>query len=43
MISDGMSLGAASLRARQEISGDPGDPTWLAYTVYGNPSAAVGQ
>ena len=43
MISDRMSLGAASLRARQEISGDPGDPTWLAYTVYGNPSAAVGQ
>lgn len=43
MISDGMSLGAASLRARQEISGDPGDPTWLAYTVYGNPSAEVGQ
>jgi serine/threonine protein kinase len=43
MISDGMTLGAASLRARQEISGDPGDPTWLAYTVYGNPSAAVGQ
>ena len=41
LVSDGLPLGAASLRARQEIAGDPGDPTWLAYTVYGNPSAAI--
>ena len=43
MVSDGMPLGAASLRARQEIAGDPGDPTWLAYTVYGNPAASIAQ
>jgi CHAT domain-containing protein len=42
MVKDLMPLGAASLRARQAISGDPGDPTWLAYTVYGNPSASIG-
>jgi serine/threonine protein kinase len=41
MLKDRLPLGAASLRARQAISGDPGDPTWLAYTVYGNPSAAI--
>ena len=41
LISDGLPLGAASLRARQAISGDPGDPTWLAYTVYGNPAASA--
>jgi hypothetical protein len=41
MVRDGIPLGAASLRARQAISGDPGDPTWLAYTVYGNPSASI--
>ena len=40
-VRDRMPLGAASLRARQAISGDPGDPTWLAYTVYGNPSASI--
>ena len=34
-------LGIASLRARQAIAADSGDPTWLAYTVYGNPSARV--
>jgi hypothetical protein len=41
MVKDGIPLGAASLRARQAISRDPGDPTWLAYTVYGNPSASI--
>jgi Protein kinase domain/CHAT domain len=35
-------LGTASLRARQAVAADGGDPTWLAYTVYGNASAAVG-
>jgi hypothetical protein len=33
-------LGAASLQARKAIAADEGDPTWLAYTVYGNPSAS---
>jgi hypothetical protein len=41
MVSDGLSLGWASLRARQAIASDPGDPTWLAYTVYGNPAASI--
>ena len=29
----------ASLQASRAIAGDVGDPTWLAYTIYGNPSA----
>jgi hypothetical protein len=41
MVRERAPLGAASLRARRAISGDPGDPTWLAYTVYGNPSASI--
>ena len=41
MVKDRIPLGVASLRARQAISSDPGDPTWLAYTVYGNPSASI--
>lgn len=35
------SLGMASLQARRAIAADDGDPTWLAYTVYGNPSASI--
>jgi hypothetical protein len=23
------------------IAADAGDPTWLAYTIYGNPSATI--
>jgi len=38
----GSPLGTASLQARQAIAADEGDPTWLAYTVYGNPAAAFG-
>jgi chaperonin GroEL len=34
-------LGIASLRARQAISGDSGDPTWLAYSIYGNPATVI--
>ena len=34
-------LGDASLQARRAIADDGGDPTWLAYTVYGNPSATI--
>jgi hypothetical protein len=41
LVRDGESLGIASLRARQAIMADEGDPTWLAYTVYGNPTASV--
>ena len=41
LITDQLPLGTASLQARRAISGDAGDPTWLAYTVYGNPSASV--
>ncbi|WP_342707448.1 CATRA system-associated protein [Geodermatophilus poikilotrophus] len=33
------SLGAASLAARRAIAHESGDPTWLAYSVYGNPAA----
>jgi CRP-like cAMP-binding protein len=42
LVADRQSLGSASLRARQAIASDNGDPTWLAYTIYGNPSATVG-
>lgn len=38
---DGETLGVASLRARNAIAADGGDPTWLAYTIYGNPTATV--
>jgi CHAT domain len=41
LVSRQQPLGIASLRARQAIAADSGDPTWLAYTVYGNPSACV--
>jgi hypothetical protein len=41
LVCGGESLGTASLRARQAIAADEGDPTWLAYTVYGNPSASI--
>jgi Protein kinase domain/CHAT domain len=41
LVRDGESLGVASSRARQAIAADEGDPTWLAYTVYGNPAASV--
>jgi hypothetical protein len=43
MVTDGQTLGAASLRARQAIAADSGDPTWLAYSIYGNPAATLGQ
>jgi Protein of unknown function (DUF742)/CHAT domain/MmoB/DmpM family len=38
----GCSLGKAVMRARQAAASQPDDPTWLAYTVYGNPSAKIG-
>jgi CHAT domain len=41
LIRDRQPLGVASQHARQLIAADESDPTWLAYTVYGNPSATV--
>ncbi len=35
----GTPLGAACRHARIETSRDHGDPTWLAYSVYGDPAA----
>ncbi len=42
LVRDRQPLGVASLWARQAIAREDGDPTWLAYTVYGNPSASYG-
>jgi hypothetical protein len=40
----GARLGQAALLARQEVRREfPGDPTWLAYTVFGHPDAAAGE
>ena len=39
----GSSLGEAVMRARQTAASQLDDPTWLAYTVYGDPRAAVSQ
>jgi type I restriction enzyme, R subunit len=41
LVVDGQPLGAASHQARQAIAEDEGDPTWLAYTIYGNPAATI--
>jgi hypothetical protein len=37
----GSSLGEAVMCARQVAASRPGDPTWLAYTVYGDPRATI--
>jgi hypothetical protein len=42
LVAQRLPLGQASLEARKAIAEDAGDPTWLAYTVYGNPSATAG-
>lgn len=34
-------LGEASVQARKSVAQDLEDPTWLAYTIYGSPSARV--
>ena len=31
------------MRPRQMAASQPDDPTWLAYTVYGDPRATLGQ
>ena len=38
----GDTLGEAAGKAREAIRYEPGDPTWLAYTLYGDPAATVG-
>jgi len=37
----GVPLGDAMKRARTAIQNEPSDPTWLAYTLYGNPAAIL--
>jgi hypothetical protein len=37
----GCSLGDAVIQARRAAASQPDDPTWLAYTVYGNPRATI--
>jgi CHAT domain-containing protein/trypsin-like peptidase len=37
----GFSLGEAVMQARQAAASQPDDPTWLAYTAYGNPRATI--
>ncbi|SEE34260.1 Pimeloyl-ACP methyl ester carboxylesterase [Streptomyces sp. KS_5] len=39
LVTGGQTLGEASLNARRAISENSGDPTRLAYAVYGNPAA----
>ena len=39
----GATLGDAMTAARKAIQADAGDPTWLAYTLYGNPAATIAQ
>lgn len=38
----GDTLGEAARNARDAIRQEPGDPTWLAYTLYGDPAATLG-
>jgi nucleoid DNA-binding protein len=42
-LSTGTSLGVALLRARRVAASSRGDPTWLAYSVYGDAHATVSQ
>jgi hypothetical protein len=38
---DRLTLGEAALKARKSIADRAGDPTWLAYSVYGDPTATL--
>jgi hypothetical protein len=38
---NGHTLGQAARQARDAIRDNPGDPTWLAYTLYADPAATV--
>jgi hypothetical protein len=42
-LQEGFSLGEAVKCAREAAASQPDDPTWLAYTVYGDPRARVNQ
>ena len=37
----GEPLGKAVMAARRAVAAEPGDPTWLAYAVYGDPQARI--
>lgn len=37
----GIPLRHAMKQARKAIQDEPGDPTWLAYTLYGTPTAVL--
>ena len=38
---NGDRLGNAVMTARRAVASEPGDPTWLAYAVYGDPQAGI--
>ncbi|MFF2628663.1 CHAT domain-containing protein [Kitasatospora griseola] len=40
-LTEGQPLGQAVLTARRDAAAGDGDPTWLAYTVYGDPAATT--
>jgi hypothetical protein len=40
-LQQGQSLGAAASAARKAAAVDPTEPSWLAYSVYGDPAATV--
>ncbi|WP_198042195.1 CHAT domain-containing protein [Kitasatospora azatica] len=40
-LADGQPLGQAVLTARRSAASGDGDPTWLAYTAYGDPAATA--
>jgi CHAT domain-containing protein len=40
-LQQGFTLGDAVMEARQAAASQPDDPTWLAYTVYGDPGATI--
>jgi hypothetical protein len=42
-LQEGSSLGEAVGHARKAAADQPDDPTWLAYTVYGDPRATLSQ
>jgi len=42
-LEEGRPLGSAVMQARQVAASQLDDPTWLAYTVYGDPRATVSQ
>ena len=41
-LTTGASLGQAMMDARATAATHTADPTWLAYSAYGNPRAKVG-